>query len=299
MFRSPSRANARTGDVPIVDLTDAELPVWRHISSMSIDQLLTRRPVTMRGIGVVAPYDFALDHELWRWVPDDVALHITRTPWQDASVNVNQARLVSNREVVTRCTQDVTKVDPLAVGYACTSGSFVDGPAGEMALRAAMLAGGAPKAITATGALVSALYSLDVSRVRIVTPYLPEVTERLEAYLRECGITTTSVTSMGLDSNIWQVSYADVVRSVLDGVDPQAEAVFISCTNLGTYDVIAPLERELGKPVLSANQVMMWGLLRETGIPMRCGENTQMLVSETFTRTESPTRPKLAEFGSL
>ena len=32
------------------------------------------------GIGVVIPYDFALDRELWRWVPAQVSLHPTRTP---------------------------------------------------------------------------------------------------------------------------------------------------------------------------------------------------------------------------
>ena len=34
--------------------------------------------VEQAGIGVVTPFDFALDRELWRWMPDDVSLHITR-----------------------------------------------------------------------------------------------------------------------------------------------------------------------------------------------------------------------------
>ena len=38
-------------------------------------------PLPQTGIGIVAPYDFALDRELWRWVPDDVTLHVTRTPY--------------------------------------------------------------------------------------------------------------------------------------------------------------------------------------------------------------------------
>jgi maleate isomerase len=41
--------------------------------------------------------------------------------------------------------------------------------------------------------------------------------------------------------------------------------VFVSCTNLPTYDVIAPMEAELGIPVLTANQVTMWAALRRTG----------------------------------
>ena len=43
------------------------------------------------------------------------------------------------------------------------------------------------------------------------------------------------------------------------------DALFISCTNLPTYDVIPQLEAELRMPVLSANQVTMWAALRRIG----------------------------------
>ena len=44
-----------------------------------------------------------------------------------------------------------------------------------------------------------------------------------------------------------------------------ADAVFLACTNLPTYDVIPSLEAELGLPVLSANLVTMWAALRHLG----------------------------------
>ena len=40
------------------------------------------------GIGVVVPYDLALDRELWRWVPERVSLHLTRTPYEDIPVGL-------------------------------------------------------------------------------------------------------------------------------------------------------------------------------------------------------------------
>jgi maleate isomerase len=68
---------------------------------------------------------------------------------------------------------------------------------------------------------------------------------------------------MGAD--IWRVSadtVCELARAVpLDG----AEALFLSCTNLPTYDVIPSLESELGIPVLSANLVTMWAALRHLG----------------------------------
>jgi maleate isomerase len=47
---------------------------------------------------------------------------------------------------------------------------------------------------------------------------------------------------------------------------PDADAIVVSCTNVPTYDLIAPLEAELGKPIVSANQVTMWAALRAVGL---------------------------------
>lgn len=63
----------------------------------------------------------------------------------------------------------------------------------------------------------------------------------------------------GLGGGIWRVNYrtvADLIRAE----DPEAEAIFVSCTNLPTYDIIGLLERKLGKPVLTANQLTVWGM---------------------------------------
>ncbi len=214
------------------------------------------------GVGVVAPYDFALDRELWRWTPDDVSLLITRLPFVRIPVTVDQAAALSKRKGVTKAVRALMAPEPLAVGYACASGSFVHGAEGERELRRTMMAAGAPTAVTTSGALIRALRALDADRIAVVTPYVDSVTDRLLDYLEEHGVGVTSSVGLGLLSHIWRVTYAEVARAVHEVDRPDAQAVFISCTNVLTYDIIAPLERELGKPVIAANQVTMWDLLR-------------------------------------
>ncbi|MFE8009456.1 hypothetical protein [Streptomyces sp. NPDC057418] len=46
---------------------------------------------------------------------------------------------------------------------------------------------------------------------------------------------------------------------------PRADAVFISCTALPTYDALSRPEERLGKPVISANQATAWALLDAVG----------------------------------
>lgn len=224
--------------------------------------------VTQRGVGVVAPFDFALDRELWRWAPDDISLYITRLPFVPVPVTVEMACELSDAERVRRATQDVLAPEPLVVTYACASGSFVGGANGERELHGSMMSAGAPAATTTSGGLIAALRALRLSRIAVVTPYIDSVTERLLSFLGEHRVEVVSSVGLGLLDHIWQVGYTEVVQAVADVDTQDADAVFISCTNVPTYDIIGPLERWLGKPVLTANQVTMWSALQAMGSPM-------------------------------
>ena len=230
---------------------------------------MTHGPADQIPVGVIAPFDFALDRELWRWVPDDVTLLLTRTAYVDEPVSVELAQAVSDTDDVGRATRELIAVAPRCVAYACTSGSFVDGVAGEQRLVAAMRASGAPQAVTTSGALLAALSVLDISRVAVATPYVEALTSRLSDFLAEAGVETVGSAGLGLQSEIWKVPYDVTAKLVADTDSPAAEAIFVSCTNLPTYDLIATLETELGKPVLTANQVTMWSALRHSGVSAR------------------------------
>jgi len=62
------------------------------------------------------------------------------------------------------------------------------------------------------------------------------------------------------------LTFAEAVRTLarrcpLDGV-------FLSCTNLRTLDILAPLQAELGLPVLSSNQVLALQMARLAGVKL-------------------------------
>ncbi|GAA4494218.1 Asp/Glu/hydantoin racemase [Actinoallomurus oryzae] len=221
--------------------------------------------VAQVGVGVVAPFDFALDRELWRWAPDHVSLYMTRLPFVPVPVTVEMASALADVDTVRRATRDVLAPEPLVVAFACASGSFVHGAEGERLLSQSILDAGAPAATTTSGALVESLRLLGVSRIAVVTPYIDSVTDRLLTFLGEHGIETGSSVGLGLMNHIWKVGYSEVVAAVRAVDRPDAEAIFVSCTNVPTYDIIAPLERALGKPVLTANQVTMCAALRAMG----------------------------------
>jgi maleate isomerase len=217
------------------------------------------------GIGIVAPFDLALDRELWRWTPEPVSLYVTRTAHLDVPVSMGMAEALGDADALAAACREVAIADPGVTAYLCTSASFVGGLAGEARLRAAMEAGGARRAMTTSGAMLEALGALGVRRVAVATPYDAALTGRLVAFLDEAGIATTGVGYLGMGADIWRVD-AGSVRELAHAIPRErADAVFLSCTNLPTYDVIPELEAELGLPVLSANLVTLWAALRELG----------------------------------
>jgi maleate isomerase len=218
------------------------------------------------GIGIIAPFDLVLDREYWQWVPETVSIHLTRTPSRELPVGAELASAVSDADSVAQATRDLAVAEPEVTVYACTSGSFISGLAGESHLRSVMKDAGAKYAITTSGALLQTLEALEAKRVAIGTPYDAEVTIKLSEFLAEAGYETISNAFFGLTGDIFRVS-ATSVRDLAAAADrPDADAVFLSCTNLRTFGVLPELERKLKKPVLSANQVTMWAALKAAGL---------------------------------
>jgi maleate isomerase len=235
---------------------------------LDLDFIDFEGPLAQRGIGVIAPFDLALERELWRWVPIEVTLHLARTPYEPVPVSMEMAQLVSNSAHLATATRDVLQVEPEVVAYLCSSGSFVNGIGYERSLCKAICDAGAPDAVTTSGALAEVFQQLDVRRTSVITPYDAELTEKLHVFLAELGVRTMSSEHLGLGGGIWKVNYRTIAERILAADHPDAEAIFVSCTNLPTYDLIEPLEKKLGKPVLTANQLTMWACLKRMGLPI-------------------------------
>jgi maleate isomerase len=225
-------------------------------------------PVAQRGIGVIAPFDLALERELWRWAPLEVSLHLARTPYEPVPVSMEMAELVSSAAHLIAATRDVLHVEPELIAYLCTSGSFIKGLDYEKSLRDTICHAGARDAVTTSGALIEAINKLDLTRVSVVTPYDEILTHKLHDFLAEAGCEVIRSDHLGLGGGIWKVSYRTIAERIINADDSKAQAIFVSCTNLPTYDIVEPLEQALGKPVLTANQLTLWACLGRMKLPM-------------------------------
>jgi maleate isomerase len=155
------------------------------------------------------------------------------------------------------------------VGYGCTSGTAQIGPEKIAEL---VLAGVATDHVTEPlSALVAACGALGVSRLAFLSPYVASVSDRLRAVLKEHGVETPVCGGFdeAEEAKVVRIDARSIHAAAVDlASGSDVDALFLSCTNLRTLDVIAPLEADLGMPVLSSNQVLAWHMGHLGGMPV-------------------------------
>ncbi|MEV1021016.1 Asp/Glu racemase [Streptomyces sp. NPDC050264] len=226
------------------------------------------RSAGKRHIGVVASYDFTRQEELCRWFPPAAEWTMTSTEKVRYRDNLELVSRLGRTGLLAEPVHELVRCGAEAVAYLCTACSFAGGVTGERALREAILSYGARQALTTSGAVVDALRAVGARRIAVVHPYQEPVDRLLAAYLAATGFDVVALTALGLGTveDVYTVAEQQVVDTVVKGDHPRADAVFISCTSLPTYDALPRLEERLGKPVISANQATAWALLDAVGL---------------------------------
>lgn len=153
-----------------------------------------------------------------------------------------------------------------AVVWACTSGSFVHGWQGaHEQVRGLAQAAGMPASSTSFG-FVHAAQEIEARKVAVAATYPKDVAGLFGEFLRAGGIEVLDVRGAGIitAAEVGTWGRSEVLALAAEGDHPDADAVLLPDTALHTVSWIPDLEAELGKPVLTANQVTLWEALRLT-----------------------------------
>ena len=211
--------------------------------------------------------------EVARFVPDGVDWHIAGTPPDfepDAPPAITRERLVAIAENpnIEMTAAKLPAHGVQAIGYGCTSASYVRGVGGDKDISARINgATGLPSTTTSTTA-VEALNLLGVTRVAVLSPHVDELNERLLAFLEGHGLEVVHLRGLNKLRGIEHIPQEDIYELVVQLVDrPEADGIFISCTGMRSSTILARLEETTGKPVVSALQATIWGTLSLADAP--------------------------------
>lgn len=216
-------------------------------------------------LGLIAlQSDRTIEDDFRRLLPHDVSLLVSRVPSATEVSPETLARMESALGGAAALFPRGHRFD--VVGYGCTSGTA---QIGANVIAEQIRAGTPARQVSEpVSALIAACEHLGLRRIAIVSPYVASVSDRLRAVLQGARIQTPDFISFdeANEEAVTQIDDASIIaatHAVTKGAD--VEAVFLSCTNLRTMDVIAPLQADLDMPVLSSNLVLAWHMLRLAG----------------------------------
>ena len=176
---------------------------------------------------------------------------------------LTKENLIKMAETVTEVSRDILPDEKLdCVVYGCTSGTIASGY--ESIKEKINIAKPEAKVVTPSSAAVNALRKMNVKKVSIFTPYSQKLNNDVVDYFKKENfiVTSNSYFDILYDNDIAKVD-PDYLFEVITKMDlGEAEAVFLSCTNLPALNIVDKLEKKLNKIVLSSNQVLIWDTLQ-------------------------------------
>jgi maleate isomerase len=215
---------------------------------------------------VVLQTDETIEADMRRMLPPETPLYITRVP---SAPDVSPQSLRAMTDHITYAASLLPQAIGFSgIGYGCTSATAQIG-AVEVAnlIRAGAQTDRVSDPLTA---LIAACRALEVTQLGFLSPYTSDVSGKLREALSNVGIATPAFGSFE------EVNEANVVRiapqSIIDAACDLAaqggvQAIFLSCTNLRTLEVIEAIEVRTGLPCISSNQALGWHLCPTAQVP--------------------------------
>jgi len=207
----------------------------------------------------------------WHMVlPRSISLHTARISFEGCCSTEGAIIDAVDSGQLDEAARKLGSAEVDVIVFGCTAGTFLRGITfdRQLAERISKAAGGVP-CVTTSGSILKAMEALGVKSVNVATPYVEELNVKERQFFEENGIHVYNLEGRNVvpDQDIARVEPEWFIGKLteFDEKDPEAQGCFISCTNSNSIASINILEKRLGKPVCSSNQVALFGALQRIG----------------------------------
>lgn len=228
-------------------------------------------------IGLLTPHaDVGPESELHAMAPPRVTIHAARVRFgamgagggMDPTIPLAPVRGFAEPPEVDDAAELLAAAPLDAIAFGFTSSAYVIGAAGEaeMIARLQQRTRGVPVVATCAAA-VDALRVLGVARIALINPpwFDAELDDLGRRYYESVGFSVVDSAPCDLPSDQAAITPAGLYEWVCERVRDEAEAVVIGGNGFRAVGTIAALEEHLHRPVVTANQALLWGALRAAG----------------------------------
>lgn len=230
-------------------------------------------------IGVLVPFTNSnLEADMALLRPDGVSVHFARLGGYDADEIPDSGQMAGlGQSSLDEPLRLLAGVRPDLVMYGCTSATLSLGVEFDRDLARRIERDMKAATVTAAGSLVHALEALGSRRIAFASPYVRELNDRAISFLADSGFEIVSRSDVDADlGNYGQgaLTPEDVKALARRADHPEAQAIVLSCTDMRAVEAVDDLEAELGKPVVTSNQAMMFQAVKLLGLTdtgIQCG----------------------------
>jgi maleate isomerase len=229
--------------------------------------MLSRGSGSIPKLGIIIPSSNSTMETEFNWIGKDrYSTHSTRLRLRRVTLNELQIMEKGIGEAASLLADAAVHI----IAYGCTSGSLFRGLNHDIEIANKIHEKTGLPAVATSGCVKKALKTLGIIRVCVATPYTTEVNNLEKKFLEENGFEVTNIRGLGLEENldIGNAQRQNIIELVRKVNDDRAQAIFISCTNLPTINIINYLEQAMKKPVISSNGATLWSML--TALSLDC-----------------------------
>ena len=216
-------------------------------------------------IGLILPsLNATMEPEFYRMIPDGVAVHTTRLLLEEGTPD----KLEKMAEDSAKAAKMLATADVDAIMYGCTSGSLIKGVGWDLEIiKMIEDATGIPTTTTST-AVIQAFRELGVTKVAVGTPYIDPVNDMEKVFFEGNGVEVVNIEGLGFTQgcDLHGVPRGKAYAFGKSVDRPEAQCVFISCTDFHAIHELQALERDCGKPAMSSNTASLWAILKKAGV---------------------------------
>jgi maleate cis-trans isomerase len=232
-------------------------------------------------LGILVPSgNIAMEPEFSLITPEGVSCHYHRYVFKGGASSEEAVKTLKRAEVfIADAAEVISHVRPSVVAMTGTGTTFISGYGHDQILIKKMKErnGNVPTTTTSTS-VIDAFNKLGIRKVSIAMPYLEDVARAAMKIVEDNGIKVVDAKWLNKTGRAILELPKEVLYHLAREVDkPGSEAIFISCTNLHTFEIIDKLERDLQKPVITSNQATIWNMLRLAKINDRIEGYGQLL----------------------
>jgi maleate isomerase len=215
-------------------------------------------PASRARIGMIIPSVNSMSEPQFNhFAPPGLGVHVARAR---VAGEWKRPLLEMAAEIATSA-KLLSDVAPDLIVFHCTDTSMTQGPQGEGRILDIVREATGIEALATSRLVLEALQALGLKKLVLLSPYRSN--QAVIDYLKATGFTVAHDVALGLTSHEFaQVTPGEWTELARKHDKPEADGIFLSCTNTTQIEAIADIERALGKPVVNSNQAVLWGCVK-------------------------------------